>query len=498
MDVDNNFVALGASRYRESLERLQEPMSDKERVRRAQDRVVVPFAQLLQEGAEPQILATRSIGKGDDTFLVFLQLDDAVFPVVFENPDRGPRRLRLTEPLAADQYRPNTSLAKLFDQDPDSLAMVDLKKGYGSAQVRFSKNADFMGAKFADELWDVTAKTLVRARQLDREKRVQRSSSDEDIITFEKKGPAINTRSVLAANEPPRSTWEGPPLGDTLLGAVAWRNQLVSVTGYADGSKPVQPMIRARVDGEWTWVPIQLPEREDIPFGGCAVTVEGNMLHLWNGLDDQGDPLKAHWSYDLSKGAGRNFPPSLWKKSKSTEKASAWPVVAQTENQTFVGGGVQGFFANRKPDKARSIHLDARSGWTPRAQAPGDSDLVGCSATIEKGTVFIGPGTSLDGVVRAYNDERGGSWFTLDLPEAVGCGQIEVVDGRYLQYRGGFDDAGKPHKGVWELDLSSPSAKWERKGDSDYVMGSSRVLDLGGSVVSIAVTPKGKQCFTLR
>src|SRR5206468_2799184 len=163
---------------------------------------------------------------------------------------------------------------------------------------------------------------------------------------------------------------------------------------------------------------------------------KGDGLHILGGLDDEGDPLKAHWVYNLAEGRKRAFDGSAWKRSTSLDDSTAWAASANLDDNGVIMGGVAGFYAGkgkkddpneRLPAKIRKALQLKEGSWRDRAVPP--HDTTAAHAVAVDGALFVGPGNDLKGGVAVWD----GGWIALpDLPEEVGLGQMHVANDTLL------------------------------------------------------------------
>ncbi len=260
--------------------------------------------------------------------------------------------------------------------------------------------------------------------------------------------------------------------------------------------------------GSPTWVPVEPPRDDRFPLRGATVTVAGPLVYVDGGFDAKGELTRSRFVYDLSQGAGSGFSKEAWSRNSDYD-AGAFPVVAHvdTDRGTFNmrGGGIGS--VDEAEGKLRAIIRE-----TPRLYRSGSNgygDIVGSSGALQRRRhrrastlsigqfVFIGPGSKRDGKVVLLDTRSKDEADVPDLPAKVGQGQLRLEDSKVV-YSGGFDPKGRPSATVWSLDLNDSKPKWKEAGESAYLAGPAKVVDLGdGRGASVMVTPKGSAMWFL-
>lgn len=492
---------------RETASKFPKELEKDEVGRRVHERIALVLQGLVEKGAEPQLLAARERSGRGGVDLYFVQLGRVVFPIEAKPERHGTTALRIFEPVSAKAFDARAAredgLKGVYGDAADRMDRIALFRGNGpSTDYAANEGKVKKDLSYAWALWEV-ASSLVR--QVARSKPAERVVFDP-VLEIERpveRPRDAGTRAVeaiLGAAGKQVAATAGPPVGHDLLGAFSWRGRAVAVTSLRGGDQPVKVWVQSQQGGEAVWLEASLPKDAKAPRRGATAALEGDVLHLFGGVNEQGDTLASHWSLDLGKCRER-YAPEQWQRRRDLPDPVAWPAAVAADRETFVAGGVAKFYVEagekkvKLPAEVRRLVRGGDGDWRVRAAAPGD--ITGASTLYSGGCLFVGPGNGRDGRVYVYDNTQGGAWAVLPrLPEAVGLGQL-FRRGDELVYAGGFSADGRPSRSVFALDLEQPRPQWRKLGESEYGAGMARVVESFGRQVALMVSPEGSRCFHL-
>jgi hypothetical protein len=475
---------------------------------------VEPLLQAARQGA----LQLLSEGRGNDGKWALLKVGDQAVPV-FQQQWGSPRRTWVFEPVPATEKnvaafkrglseRKNSVAEALYgDKHQRRLAIDERSDGprliAGGDSLKVSK-------EYAAELKALIDDVVFRAERL--------SEVPPSALTTAPLGEAMGANAqtgrlgavLTRAVEGARATeaGPGPGAGDDLVATHDWAGLPVLVTADRGGKAPMRAWLPAMADGQLHWVDMPAPDGLDFPVQGAATAIRDGVLSIIGGLDAKGDPLKLHWTLDLSELKISGTPPALtggrWRRAPMYKEHVFASAVAGDGAVRLLGGLETVAKMNRKElgwsvsDAQLRSHETVRGGYSGEYSERGAMPSPSAAApTIAWGPIsVVGPGVGRDGKV-SYYDAGVGGWQTLpSLPAKVGMGQL-LRDGKDLFYVAGFDEAGAPSSRVFKLDMSSPDEGWTEQGSSPYLQGSAKLIKVFDRYAAIAVTPKGSRTFFL-
>ncbi len=436
----------------------------------------------------------------DRADLDVVQIGKALFPMVVRQLKHGQTAIELYPPGKRNDFdfsaAKRLGVAGLYGAKKKDLDRLVVIRGHGpGTDLVVGDKSPMRDVSYAWALFEVAAFALRRANA---PKKVTTETRFDPVmevdVTVEKKKTSGGrlVSALLEGKFGAPST--GPALAHELCGVAVHRGRTVAVTARRATGEGVRVHFETK-DG---WRSLPIPEDTAWPVGGVTVAQSGNKLHLLGGVDTDGDVLDSHFTVDLDK---LDFAGGI-EKEPGLDDPSAWASAVADGRDVFIGGGVAGFMVKageqRQRDKIvnRGFALVRRGGLAERAPAPGD--LTRSYALSHGGCLFFAPGDARDGKVRIYDTSKAGAWLTLPkLPESVGLGQL-FVDDLTLYYAGGFTEDGKPHDGIYALDLSDARAEWTKVGQSPFCAGLSRLVDKGDRVEALAIAPGQSAVYTAK
>ena len=473
-----------------------------------------PLGKALAEHAVPKLALSVTHPKKDGREIHLLELGGKLFPLVTREAGWGEREITVFPPIGAKTKIDADAIAKhgveaIYGKPAKEVDAIGLKHGqtataYG-VYFNWGNRAD-VELGYARALWDAAACSLEKALA----GRKPAAPPDAAAVAAAVAGPGKKVETlldVLKALPAKAPASGGPPIGHDLLDAFSWGGRPIAITSQRQGDQPIHVWLQEKVDGKAAWKELAPPPGAvaggKFPCRGASALLEGNQLHIYGGLDAKGEVLRSHWIYDLAKGARDGHGADAWRVGTPLAEGVAWPVVAATARDTFVIGGVAGYYlsgassgapAVKNPHHRKSMEVAQRDKWATRSAPP--AAVTGASVATDRDCVFVGPGTERDGKVYLYDTAEGGAWYKLpDLPGELGLGQLHRV-GSALLYTGGFDAQGEASKAIYRIDLDG-EPKWSKVGESDYVAGKARLVNADGRMVALMVTPDASRCFHL-
>ncbi|MCK6547286.1 hypothetical protein L6R52_15655 [Myxococcota bacterium] len=486
-------------------------MANRPTAKRCHENVAMPFKRALARAEDVTLLLNGEGRKGGDFY--FIAVGDQVFPMRARKKDWNPAELTIFEPVHVRRFDAKQvdkhGLEALYDKDPKDIDHITVSREHApTTHVRFKETDTLRDESYGWALWEASSALIRRVVAREEAKAPKKVfdpvlEQDVDVKAPARYGKVASALlgSINKAGAAPAAP--GPLVADELLAAFSFNGRPVAVTSQrpvlgADG-KATQPSVKIWVqekrNGQTLWVDLPPPKDAKLPTHGTTAVLDGGTLRLFGGLDADGDATRTHLSYDLAAAFRDRHKPELWRTEAPLEDAVAWPAALATDRETFLAGGVAGFYVKAAEDRdkakakvlthRRDLKVLGRNGWKRRDPFP--TDLTGASTAFGKGCLFVGPGNQMSGRIFVFDTDREGASIELPkLPKALGLGQL-LLEGSRLLYAGGFDGDGKPSKGVYELDLDDIAPKWKHLGDSAYAQGTARVVEAQGSVISLMI-----------
>lgn len=440
----------------------------------------------------------RSIFSGEESergVLEVVQIGKVAFPMIVRELKHGMTAIELYPAMKPSQVNTRAAAQKgvagLYGEkkkDLDSLAVI---RGHGPTTDLAINGKVIRDVSYAWALFEVAAHALRRATTVEAPttKRVFDPVLEQDVTVQIEKTPGARAVGALMNGAFDATPAAGPALAHELCGVGEYRGRTVAVTAR----RAMGEGVRVYVETDAGWRSLPIPNDTAWPVGGVTVVQAGDRLHLFGGVDTDGDVLPSHFSVDLNRLDPEDD--DAVRRHRDLAEPSAWAAAVSDGRDVFLGGGVAGFMVKagerRERDKIKNQAFALVRDGTQATRAPAPGDLTRSYALSHGGCLFFAPGDSRDGKVRIYDNTRAGAWMTLPaLPADVGLGQL-FVDRTKLYYAGGFAQGGEPHTGIYAIDLANPRATWTKVGDSAYAAGLARVVVKNGSIQSLMVTPGG-------
>ncbi|HEY4220401.1 MAG TPA: hypothetical protein VGO62_03645, partial [Myxococcota bacterium] len=415
----------------------------------------------------------------------------------------GGAELRIYPPLSKSEFTANK-----LDDDVNALygwrgaaAHSITVATYGSTTELAvdEKHIESLDGAYAQQIL-IVAQALIRRASLNHDRmEANKPREVEPGVAEVARAQQKSLAAVLVNAKPRADAKSAPPLGGDLCGAASWNGAPIVLTSDADGTAAMHVMIErplsTEAGGKKVWWPLTVPSDPSFPRRGAALVVSGNRLEIVGGVDGDDKALSARWSLDLQRMSASNFTELVWSK-KGLKDGVAWAAVAEDDKDSFVAGGVAGFWLTRAKsgdgDVKQLAHKNtfAIGGFPDYLErAPAPQTIIGSSAVAKDGFFLVGPGNACDGAMSLYS-KKDKQWFRLPtLPENSGLGQVSLdftSSSRAVIYTGGFTPAGAALKNIWRLDLDGSGA-WEKLGSSDAVAGNARVVERDNKRVALLV-----------
>lgn len=501
------FEALHRDTWRVALREVETKFTDKlggdPAIKKAQQKLALPFKHALERGLEPTLAGKYRVGADQDLYA--LRLGDTIFPITAQNDRWGRSELTLWEPIPAHKFKDpailHRGLSGFYDGPKNEAQSIKLLRRDGpTTDLSVNGQEVIKDQSWAWALWE-TVGAAVRRAEATRPKAVPKvfdpvlEREVERPVARDAESRLIDAAIVGAQRDLPASA--GPPMAHDLLGAFSVRGRPVVVTSLRGSDEPVKVWLQDKPGAPWMELP--LPPR-GAPVRGATVLVKDDQLHLMGGLDAQGKVLDRHFTLDLSRANPRTHRPEDWQELARLADPVAFASAISDRRETFVAGGVAGFYAKqgekaKAPAYVRKLTASAGNDWRTRAAPP--NDMVRGATLAREGCLFIGPGNDCSSKLYAYDNQAGGVWHVLpQLPGQLGLGQLLMRDGKLI-YAGGFEANGRPSSAIYQLDLDSLEPTWKKLGDSPYVAGFSKLLEANGKLMSVMVTPAASRVFHL-
>ncbi|MBI4821224.1 MAG: hypothetical protein HY791_33500 [Deltaproteobacteria bacterium] len=477
--------------------------------------VALPFKAAVDSGKDPVGLLSLSLGKKVDSFEVvefgatpddkkselhFVKLGSEVFPIQADADLWGKKSLTIYEPRPISNLKRKAieqdGIAGFYGQKAEVRSITLFRDKGPTTHVQFDDQEVDKDLSYGWALWEVASSVLRRA---------DRGKDGFGVGSAAALPSASSAPSVLGSlssilNQSGKTEALGPPRGHDLLFAGAWRGRPLAITSYRDGQHKIAVAVQEKTpSGKLAWIDLALPDSKSVPVRGASAAIVGDELHIFGGLDAEGESLRSHFVLDLAAAHKSGWAGDLFESAQALEDGLAWPVVAATKKETLVLGGVGKFWIEGKKKVAnhrRGMAAAPKGGsywWQKKSHAP--ADVTNAPSAVGRDAVFVGPGTNRDGKVFAYDTEAGGEWVKLpELPQKIGLGQLHVV-GETLVHSGGFKENGDPCRAIYSLDLAAPDPGWKKLGESDVVQGRAKLVESHGRMVALLVNGDQRATF---
>ncbi len=475
-------------------------------VRSVHEAIGDPLARAATARAAPRLVQDwethNNKGKHDGQ-MTSVDVGGLIFTFHKKQTGGGDFELRAYPPLEArkfDRKKLADGISALHGQK--NVPTITIMVGGREPKVSINEErAQHLDGDYGAAVLECALALVGRARESARAEEATRAASKIEIEpgVFQDVVPKAPLADRLLGAKPRISA--GPLQGQDLVEVVSWNGMPIAVTSDKDGKGPVHVALRRRLDdGKTVWWPIAVPDASSFPRRGCGVTIDGDTLSLSGGVNAKGDVSDARWQLDLFAAAPKDFPVSSWKSAAPLKDAVAWPAAVVDDQENLAIGGVAGFMIQRQNNADAKVPTTRRTfqaGYVQwRDRSPPPSDTTGAHALFQDGVVFVGPGTSCDGSVVAY-DKKKSRWVALPkLPREMGMGQLHI-DGAQLVYTAGFYKGGNTSQLVMSLRLDDPFASWVERGSCAALQGKTRAVEIDGKLAAIAVTPNGSATLHL-